>query len=670
MTQDTKLITISDSNSEEEQKLLSDFFRYQERQNKHPSLSRWFRNLLFGKRNVFHKNRVYRFTGADGTTQRIKFSQDIIRYAVIIGGQKTYRYYVLSENIISKGNFGKIKKVEYEVKHKKDENNKDVVRVKKKSMIAKMQQHRLHGDHDSQQAKQEAFIQRLIRPNATKVILEYLSVNRRESTSYILDQDLGQPLGKINPSSLTLKKYLQLCINALYSLKKLHDKGFVHHDIKPQNILIDEKGQVHLIDFGLSQHQQYKTQSGTRDFAAPEAFLSHSDMKSDIYSLGLTLLTVAGAKGRDLPIPCTKEAIEELVNHFKQNQSDRIDKTGFNDQLAEALPTISNMLHFDPSKRGSIDELIEAFSLLQHKTDSENQGIIAGLETSRKLSQLPSQISHHNIEKYQTILLQSYWDLSNQQSVIGFTKSIKINALTGLTTKEELEEETNKIINKYLQNIDYLNHLKIKLNLINLYLTQEESSGNKALIDKNNAILYKIDSLFYRIEKRQLSLDSLKEINQFFVNSNLGEKSEPYLLTVENKKKTDAIFKVQLAILDRLCIKSIRPDMKDEEALLTKLKNKIIIVVTKYITKSYTKANIKKQEKALSESRSKAIEQLLDAIEKSKPRKDFIMEIRSILLDFIPKTSSKLKKYVEECLPKKSEKGTVKIYAERTMRHH
>jgi len=82
-------------------------------------------------------------------------------------------------------------------------------------------------------------------------------------------------------------------------LSELHKLGMVHRDIKPDNIVLSEEGNIKIVDYGimylpdlseLSQKEELISMMGSPNYMAPELFRnSFGSPKSDIFSLGVTL---------------------------------------------------------------------------------------------------------------------------------------------------------------------------------------------------------------------------------------------------------------------------------------------------------------------------------------------------------------------------------------------
>lgn len=86
----------------------------------------------------------------------------------------------------------------------------------------------------------------------------------------------------------------KVLIGICNALTVLHDRGIVHRDVKPENVMIDQSGRVLLLDLNASRKESQAGKDtvimGTVGYAAPEQLgLSQSDARADIYAAGVLL---------------------------------------------------------------------------------------------------------------------------------------------------------------------------------------------------------------------------------------------------------------------------------------------------------------------------------------------------------------------------------------------
>ncbi len=109
----------------------------------------------------------------------------------------------------------------------------------------------------------------------------------------------GRTLSKrIADGPLKLPETLSIAIQMAEGLEAAHEKGVVHRDIKPDNVMLmkGSRGLVKLMDFGLAQLAESSkltregTTLGTPIYMSPEQALGEStDRRSDIWALGVVL---------------------------------------------------------------------------------------------------------------------------------------------------------------------------------------------------------------------------------------------------------------------------------------------------------------------------------------------------------------------------------------------
>ena len=97
-------------------------------------------------------------------------------------------------------------------------------------------------------------------------------------------------------SPLEIDEVISIAMMTLRGIEHAHDRGIIHRDIKPQNILLDKDGRVKITDFGiakaLSETRMTETNQviGSVQYISPEqAKGQNTDERTDIYSFGVML---------------------------------------------------------------------------------------------------------------------------------------------------------------------------------------------------------------------------------------------------------------------------------------------------------------------------------------------------------------------------------------------
>ena len=138
----------------------------------------------------------------------------------------------------------------------------------------------------------------LVHPNLARVFdLDWHEGCPYLVMEYIRGLTLGQYAEQHPPEpSAAARLVAKIC----RALAVAHSKGVVHQDIKPKNIIVDESGEPHLLDFGLAQlHNAWATDSwadglvvGTLQYMAPEQAAGDHDRigpRSDLFAVGAVL---------------------------------------------------------------------------------------------------------------------------------------------------------------------------------------------------------------------------------------------------------------------------------------------------------------------------------------------------------------------------------------------
>ena len=158
----------------------------------------------------------------------------------------------------------------------------------------------------------------------------------------------------------------------LTALSVLHDKGVIHRDIKPDNLLVWGRGEipsstspstaivyprVKVSDFGLARaiepYETYSVRVGTKNYRAPELETSSYDERVDVFSAGCTLFALITGR---LP--------SEKPEGFPHRFTDKLS----NAELGTYFPEGSLVIHFLTAltQREAIHRISSAKAALEH----------------------------------------------------------------------------------------------------------------------------------------------------------------------------------------------------------------------------------------------------------------------------------------------------------------
>ena len=113
---------------------------------------------------------------------------------------------------------------------------------------------------------------------------------------FVPGQSLAEVLAKQGP--LPVAKACHYMRQVAWALQHAHERGMVHRDIKPHNLMLTPKGQVKVLDFGLAKVVSERDRNkgitasdaymGTPEYSAPEQATDarSADIRADLYSLG------------------------------------------------------------------------------------------------------------------------------------------------------------------------------------------------------------------------------------------------------------------------------------------------------------------------------------------------------------------------------------------------
>ncbi len=174
---------------------------------------------------------------------------------------------------------------------------------------------------------------------------------------YVEGENLKLMMGKQDP--VLGDNIAQILLDMATALERVHDRGYMHLDFKPENILLTRNGSLRLIDFDLAQPipnppRKLNRNPGTPAYMAPEQLLREPvDHRADIWAFGVSayeLLT--------LRKPFPSDSPDEILRH-QLDRSEFLPPHEINPDIPVSLDRIINRcLERDPARRHPITSVL------------------------------------------------------------------------------------------------------------------------------------------------------------------------------------------------------------------------------------------------------------------------------------------------------------------------
>jgi serine/threonine protein kinase len=391
----------------------------------------------------------------------------------------------------------------------------------------------------------------------------------------------------IGSSQLAVDKVIDIAIQIAEGLQEAHTKSIIHRDIKPANIMITEKYQVKIMDFGLAKLKgqtvltKESSTLGTVAYMSPEQARGETvDHRTDIWSLGAVLYEMISGRS-----PFQGEYEQAVVYGILNEQPEPLTavRTGIPMELEKI---VEKCLSKDPSERYQhMDELLVDLrrvkkepELKSRLSEKENGGIIRR-KIRNKYVRLVAGMSLVGVIAVAGYFIQNRIFYQQQDQEI---KSIAILPFDDLSPNKDQEYFCDGMTEQLTTNLSRLEKLRVRGR--NSVMQFKNSAKTIPQIARELKVDYVLEGSIRKATNRvRITVQLIKAQDDYHLWANDYDRQLDDIFNVQDDiaKAVTGVLLTKLSAVEKEKIKTERPISTEAYEYLTKGKyyhsNKFII---------------------------------------------------------------------------------------------
>ena len=360
-------------------------------------------------------------------------------------------------------------------------------------------------------------------------VISAYDVVDEDNMHYIVMEYLeGESLNKYikQKGRLSNEETISLSLKIAHGILAAHKKGIIHRDIKPQNIVIDDKKNIKITDFGIARAITSTTKNisviGTVHYISPEQVRNTQvDFRSDIYSFGCTMYEMITGE-----VPFQGDApLDIIISHLRNNlQPPHLINKDIYMSLEKIILKAARML---PSERyQKIEDMIKDLEMA----------------TKDKEGTYIKDNNYDDDEEGKTVIITD-----EDMKVIKAVSEKYTNKPKYTKSKENLTPEQQAFYNKYIKDGAYKHHILMRrlvlgaiiavslLVILMVFIALDTRKTNK---NNNHIVTISTNSIVRDSISKFIVGQELDTANDILLSNdiNINVVKEEFSDTVENGK--------------------------------------------------------------------------------------------------------------------------------------